>query len=157
MFSCRKTIRVIIMIYSWKWINLSKWKNEDAQIHSWIHLSPVNILLPKEKIREQITGKYRNSFQSYSLSGTNDKNKFSACGHLWLRFWEWRGCEPFLPLMEAFGKAPRRVKYILNSSYSYAYVLSDYFSINIPIMFMWRNCRSPPLGGGNLIIISSDL
>lgn len=116
MFSCRKTIRVIIMIYSWKWINLSKWKNEDAQIHSWIHLSPVNILLPKEKIREQITGKYRNSFQSYSLSGTNDKNKFSACGHLWLRFWEWRGCEPFLPLMEAFGKAPRRVKYILNSS-----------------------------------------
>lgn len=29
-----------------------------------------------------------NCFQSYTLSGTNDKNKFNACGHLLLRFLE---------------------------------------------------------------------
>lgn len=35
-----------------------------------------------------LPGNIASCFQSYTLSDTNDKNKFRACGHLLLRFLE---------------------------------------------------------------------
>lgn len=49
---------------------------------------PRKYFIAEEKIRGKLPGNIGNIFQSYSLSGTSDENKFSACGHLLLRFLE---------------------------------------------------------------------